>query len=73
MSVTTMSGRKVLLGFAVRHAQQPADRKKDGEQGATGPSLEELLTYPVFSSSPRRILSGLPRQQISGFARSSYP
>lgn len=46
MTVTTMSCRKVLLGFAVYQAQQPADQKKDGEQehteyGHTSPSPME--------------------------------
>jgi hypothetical protein len=35
MTVMTMSGRKVLLCFAVRQVQQPTDQKKDGKQEQT--------------------------------------
>lgn len=33
--MTTMSGWKVLLCFAVRQVQQPTQQKKDGKQGQT--------------------------------------
>ena len=46
--VTTMSGRNVPLGFAVRHARHPTDQKKDGEQGSHKAESWELSSIPVF-------------------------
>jgi hypothetical protein len=53
MTVTTVYGRKVLLCFAVRQTQQPADQKKEEEQ--------EHTEYG-HTSSPQMELNGIVQE-----------